>query len=156
MMQGIQIGQILIEQGVLTEAQVRHILQVQKVSNRPFGDLAERLFGIDPRAVEDAWVEQYIRVTGVVDLSEQEIDTDCLRVLNRRQAWQFHLLPMHRDEQSLSMATSAEDLVRSVNFATRTIQEPVHFLIAEREQLRTFLMRYYPVPQFLAAYAERL
>ena len=155
-MQGIQIGQILIEQGVLTEAQVRHILQVQKVSNRPFGDLAERLFGIDPRAVEDAWVEQYIRVTGVVDLSEQEIDTDCLRVLNRRQAWQCHLLPMHRDEQSLSMATSAEDLVRSVNFATRTIQEPVHFLIAEREQLRTFLMRYYPVPQFLAAYAERL
>jgi type II secretion system (T2SS) protein E len=156
MMQGIQIGQILIEQGVLTEAQVRHILQVQKVSNRPFGDLAERLFGIDPRAVEDAWVEQYIRVTGVVDLSEQEIDTDCLRVLNRRQAWQFHLLPMHRDEQSLSMATSAEDLVRSVNFATRTIQEPVHFLIAEREQLRTFLMRYYPVPQFIAQYAERM
>ena len=59
-MQGIQIGEILIEQGVLTEAQVRHILQVQKVSNRPFGDLAvSRLFGDpDPRAVEDAWVEQ--------------------------------------------------------------------------------------------------
>jgi hypothetical protein len=155
-MQGIQIGEILIEQGVLTETQVRHILQVQKVSNRPFGDLAERLFGVDPRAVEDAWVEQYLRVTGVVDLAEQEIDTDCLRVLNRRQAWQFHLLPMHRDEQSLSMATSAEDLVRSVNFATRTIQEPVHFLIAERSQLREFLMRYYPVPQFLAQYADKM
>ena len=155
-MQGIQIGEILIEQGVLTEPQVRHILQVQKVSNRPFGDLAERLFGVDPRAVEDAWVEQYLRVTGVIDLSEQEIDTECLRVLNRRQAWQFHLLPLHRDEQSLSMATSAEDLVRSVNFATRTIQEPVHFLIAERAQLRDFLMRYYPVPQFLAQYADRL
>jgi hypothetical protein len=156
MMQGIQIGEILIEQGVLTDAQVRHILQVQKVSNRPFGDLAERLFGIDPRAVEDAWVEQYIRVTGVVDLAEQEIDTDCLRLLNRRQAWQFHLLPLNREDNSLSMATSAEDLVRSVNFATRTIEEPVHFLIAERDQLRSFLMRYYPVPQFLAQYAERL
>lgn len=155
-MQGIQIGEILIEQGVLTETQVRHILQVQKVSNRPFGDLAERLFGVDPRAVEDAWVEQYLRVTGVVDLEEQEIDTDCLRVLNRRQAWQFHLLPMHRDEHSLSMATSAEDLVRSVNFATRTIQEPVHFLIAERSQLREFLMKYYPVPQFLAQYADKM
>lgn len=155
-MQGIQIGEILIEQGVLTDAQVRHILQVQKVSNRPFGDLAERLFGVDPRAVEDAWVEQYIRVTGVVDLTEQGIDTDCLRVLNRRQAWQFHLLPLHRDEQSLSMATSAEDLVRSVNFATRAIKEPVHFLIAERSQLREFLMRYYPVPQFLAQYAEKM
>ena len=54
------------------------------------------------------------------------------------------------------MATSAEDLVRSVNFATRTIQEPVHFLIAERSQLREFLMKYYPVPQFLAQYADKM
>ena len=52
-MPGIQIGQLLVEQGVLTEEQVRHILQVQKMSHRPFGDLAERLFGINPKAVED-------------------------------------------------------------------------------------------------------
>ena len=93
---GIQIGELLVEQGVLTEAQVRHILQVQKVSNRPFGDLAERLFGIDPKAVEDAWVEQYLRMAVTVDLDDQEIDTDCLRLLNRRQAWQFRLLPQPR------------------------------------------------------------
>jgi len=40
---GIQIGQLLVEQGVLTERQVKHVLQVQKMSHRPFGDLAERL-----------------------------------------------------------------------------------------------------------------
>jgi hypothetical protein len=153
---GIQIGELLVEQGVLTRDQVRHILQVQKVSHRPFGDLAERLFGIDPRAVEDAWVEQYVRTTGTVDLEEQRIDEDCLRLLNRRQAWQFHLLPLNRDEQALSLATSADELVRSVNFATRTIREPVYFLIARRQQLREFLMKHYPVPQFLAQYADRL
>jgi hypothetical protein len=153
---GIQIGELLVEQGVLTRDQVRHILTVQKVSHRPFGDLAERLFGIDPRAVEDAWVEQYVRTTGTVDLEEQQIDEDCLRLLNRRQAWQFHLLPLNRDEQALSLTTSADDLVRSVNFATRTIREPVHFLIAQRQQLREFLMKHYPVPQFLAQYADRL
>ena len=65
---GIQIGQLLIEQGVLTETQVQHILKVQKMSHRPFGDLAERLYGISPKAVEDAWVEQYLRTVGVVDL----------------------------------------------------------------------------------------
>src|SRR5690606_26278667 len=65
---GIQIGQVLIEQGVLSEKQVAHILKVQKVSPRPFGDLAERLYGISPQAVEDAWVEQYVRIAGVVDL----------------------------------------------------------------------------------------
>lgn len=155
-MAGIQIGELLVEQGVLTRRQVEHILKVQKMSHRPFGDLAERLFGIDPKAVEDAWVEQYLRVAGVVDLEEQRIETECLRMLNRRQAWQFHMLPLNRDRETLSMATTPENLIRSVNFATRSLEEPVHFLIAERQQLRAFLMKHYPVPQFIAQYADNL
>ena len=155
-MAGIQIGQLLVEQGALTQAQVDHILKVQRISQRPFGDLAERLFGINPRAVEDAWVQQYIRMVGVVDLGEIEIETECLRTLNRRQAWQFHLLPLNRPSEGLQMATSAENLVRSVNFATRAIDEPVHFLIAERAQLREFLMKHYPVPEYIAQYAAKM
>ena len=154
-MAGIQIGQLLVEQGVLTDRQVRHILQVQKMSHRPFGDLAERLYGVCPRAVEDAWVEQYLRLAGTVDLDALRIDEQCLRLLNRRQAWQFHLLPLGRRPE-LEMATTADSLVRSVNFAARTVDEPVHFLIAERQQLRAFLMKHYPVPEFLAQYAARL
>ncbi len=154
---GIQIGELLVEQGVLTREQVDHVLKVQKVSQRPFGDLAERLFGINPKAVEDAWVEQYIRIAGVVDLNDLEVDTECLRLLSRRQAWQFRLLPVQRDEdQNINLATTANELVRSVNFATRAFDEPVHFLIAERAQLREFLMKHYPVPEFIAQYAEKL
>jgi len=153
---GIQIGQLLIEQGVLSENQVQHILKVQRISHRPFGDLAERLYGIDPQAVEDAWVEQYLRIAGVVDLDDQEIDVDCLRRLSRRQAWQFHLLPLNREDQHLQLATCAEDLVRNVNFTARKLDEPVCLLIAERQQLREFLMKHYPVPQFLAQYSDTM
>ena len=152
-MAGIHIGQLLVEQGVLTPLQVEHILKVQKQSHRPFGDLAERLFGINPRAIEDAWVEQYLRIAGVVDLNDFEIEIDALRTLNRRQAWQFHLLPINRRDESMNLATSAEDLVRSVNFASRSIDEPVFFVIAERKQLREFLMKHYPVPSYIAQYA---
>jgi hypothetical protein len=151
---GIQIGQLLIEQGVLTPDQVQHILKIQKMSHRPFGDLAERLYGINPRAIEDAWVEQYVRVAGVVDLNQQKIDEQCLRQINRRQAWQFHLLPVNRTDDNLNMATSAQDLVRAVNFSCKKLDEPVYFMIAERMQLREFLMKHYPVPQYIAQYAE--
>jgi MSHA biogenesis protein MshE len=150
------MGQLLVEQGVLTSTQVQQILEAQKTSHRPFGDLAERLFGVDPHAIEDAWVEQYLRTTGVVNLDEVRIDTDCLRLLNRRQAWQFHALPTNRDGGDLGIATSPENLVRAVNFTSKKIDEPVYFLIAEREQLREFLMRHYPVPNFIAQYAESL
>ena len=153
---GIQIGQLLIEQGVLTEKQVAHILKVQKSSHRPFGDLAERLYGIDAGAIEDAWVQQYLRIAGTVDLDEQKVDEHCLRLINRRQAWQFHVLPMCREEQNLNLATTAEGLVRAVNFSTRQIDEPVHFQIAERKQLREFLMKHYPVPQFIAQFSDSM
>jgi hypothetical protein len=154
--QGIQIGQLLVEQGVLTESEVAHIVKVQKHCNRPFGDLAERLYGINPRAVEDAWVEQYIRIAGVIDLERVEADAKCLRLLNRRQAWQFHALPINREGSLLNIATSAEDLVRAVNFSTSSLGEPANFLIAERTQLREFLMKHYPVPGFIAYYAAQM
>ena len=153
---GIQIGQLLIEQGVLTSQQVEHILKVQKISHRPFGDLAERLFGISPQAVEDAWVQQYVRMVGTVDLDNIRFDEQCLRLLNRRQAWQFHMLPMHRSDDHLNIATDKESLVRAVNFSAKKLDEPVFFQLAEREQLRAFLMKHYPVPEHIAQYAETL
>ncbi|HEY7091497.1 MAG TPA: hypothetical protein VH518_25590 [Tepidisphaeraceae bacterium] len=155
-MQGIRIGQLLVEQGVLSDVQVQHILKVQKECGRPFGDLAERLYGISPKAVEDAWVEQYVRTAGVIDLDAVKVETDCLRLLNRRQAWQFHVLPANREHGELNVATSPQGLVRAVNFATRSLDEPVYFMLAERKQLREFLMKHYPVPEFLAQYSEQL
>lgn len=155
-MPGIQIGQLLIEQGVLSTTQVDHILRVQKVSHRPFGDLAERLFGISPQAVEDAWVQQYMRIAGTIDLDDQKFDEQCLRLLNRRQAWQFHMLPMNRAEENLNIATDKESLVRAVNFSAKKLDEPIYFQMAERKQLREFLMKHYPVPEFIAQYSDTL
>jgi hypothetical protein len=155
-LKGIPIGQLLIEQGVLSAEQVGHILAVQKASHRPFGDLAERLYGIDPQAVEDAWVEQYTRTVGVIDLNDVQFDADCLRLINRRQAWQFHLLPAYREGDQLHIATDAENLVRAVNFSSRRIDEAVYFLVAERQQLRDFLMKHYPVPDHIAQFAEKM
>ena len=155
-MKGIPIGQVLIEQGVLTAEQVAHILTVQKASHRPFGDLAERLYGVSPEAIEDAWVTQYVREAGVVDLETLDFDVACLRVINRRQAWQFHLLPVGRDAHALEIATDAENLIRAVNFSGRRLAEPVRFVVAERGQLREFLMKHYPVPEHMAQYAENM
>jgi MSHA biogenesis protein MshE len=153
---GIQIGELLVEQGILTPSQVEEILATQKKTHRPFGDLAERLFGVSPKAIEDAWVEQYVRIAGITDLEQKNFDTECLRLLNRRQAWQFHTLPVHRDGEFLNIATSPEKLVRAVNFAARTFDEPVMLMIAHRKQLQEFLMKHYPVPKHIARYAEAM
>ncbi|HEX8322380.1 MAG TPA: hypothetical protein VF595_00580 [Tepidisphaeraceae bacterium] len=153
-MTGLKLGEILVQQGILTNEQVDHVLHIQRAIGRPFGDLVERLYGIEPSVIQDAWVEQYADMVGRIDLPTIEVDAECRNLVTRRQAWQFHLVPLFRDSGYLHVATTQESLVRAVNFANRTLSEPVYFRLADRKQVNAFLMQHYPVPNFLAQFAE--
>lgn len=153
---GVKLGEILVEHGVLTPAQVRKVLSVKRRTGRPFGELAESLFGVAPGVVEEAWVTQYVQTVGITDLDKMRIDPACLGVINRRQAWQFHLLPISREGGELAVATDEPSLLRALLFTTRSLREPVFLLVATPLQLREHLMRYYPVPRELADLSDRL
>jgi hypothetical protein len=56
----------------------------------------------------------------------------------------------------MQAATDATSLIRAVNFSTRRLDDAVCFLIAEREQLREFLMKHYPIPEHMAAFADAM
>ncbi|MEM6553912.1 MAG: hypothetical protein AAF750_17485 [Planctomycetota bacterium] len=144
----IRIGEILIEQGVLSEQQVFEIVQAQKKQHLPFGVLAERMFDVTVESIENAWIEQYHRFTGTIDLSGQTIDERALRLINRRQAWQFEILPIGFEPGGeLLMAASRRRLARAVTFSTNRIDRVVYFRIAESDELQAFLNRYYPMPE---------
>ena len=160
MSQPIHIGQILVEQGVLSEQQVFEILQVQKRDHKPFGVLAERLFDVLPDSIEQAWIEQYHRFTGTIDLADQRFDDRALKLINRRQAWQFEVLPLHFDSGGeLLVAASRRRLARSVTFLVHKLEPVVYVRVAESSQLRQFLRQYYPMPEVsdeLIAHARHL
>ncbi|QDU32256.1 bacteriophage N4 adsorption protein B [Poriferisphaera corsica] len=144
----IRIGEILVEQGVLSEQQVFEIIQEQKRVKRPFGVLAETMFDVTVESIENAWVEQYHRTTGTLDLNKVEIDADALRMINRRQAWQFEMLPIRQEETGeVLIAASRRRLARAVTFATLKFDRVAFFRIAESEQLRDFLRKHYPMPE---------
>lgn len=144
----IRIGQIMIEQGVLNEQQVFEIVQMQRKCGLPFGVLAERLFEVTVESIEEAWVEQYCRFTGFIDLDAQEFDGDALRLINRRQAWQFEMLPVRIEETGeLLMAASRHRLARAVTFAANRLEREVYFRVAQSDQLRKFLRLHYPMPE---------
>lgn len=144
----IRIGQILVQQGVLNEQQVLEVLEAQKRNGLPFGVLAERMFEVTVESIEEAWVEQYTRVTGGIDLSQLEVDSEALKLINRRQAWQFEMLPVHFETTGeLLMAATRQRLARAVTFAAHRLEPVVYFRVAESEQLRDFLRKYYPMPE---------
>lgn len=152
----IRIGEILIEQGVLSEQQVFEILQAQRQQQLPFGVLAERLFDVTVESIENAWVEQYYRYTGSIDLEQQHVDAEALRLINRRQAWQFEIMPLHFESGGeLLMAASQHRLARAVTFAAARLAPVVYFRIAESDQLRQFLQTHYPMPEVSEAMFEK-
>lgn len=150
---GVRLGEILVNQGLLSREEVKQVLDTQKVQGRPFGVLAERLFGLDPRAVESAWVAQYAQLAGHVEPESFDIDARCIQLVNRRQAWQFHLAPVTHEEGELVVLTDEKHLARALRFAAATFKEPVFFRIVETQRLHEFLMQQYPVPEFLAQFA---
>ena len=147
--QCIRIGEILIEQGVLSEQQVFEILQAQRDSGTPFGVLAEHMFDVTVHSIEEAWIEQYQRFTGgMIDLEHQQVDQEALELINRRQAWQFEILPLRFEpDGELLMAASRNRLARAVTFVAAKLKPIVFFRVAESDHLRRFLKQHYPMPE---------
>lgn len=144
----IRIGELLIEQGVLSEQQVFEIVEAQRRTGEPFGVIAERLFDVTSESIENAWAEQYHRFTGDLDLSAERFDPRAMELITRRQAWQFELIPIRFDHGGeLLIAASQRRLPRAVTFVARQLEHVAYFRIADAEQLRTYLQRYYPMPE---------
>jgi hypothetical protein len=141
----LRLGDLLVRRGILTESQRDSVLESQKLTGRPFGELAERLFGIDQSSVESAWAEQYAMIARRVDPRGEPIDVEVLGLIDRRQAWQFRMLPMRLDADEVMICTTQEHLVRALKFAGWKIQAPCYFVLAEPLALGEALMKYFPM-----------
>ncbi len=141
----LPIGELLIRQGVITHEQCEQVLLRQKLTQRPFGEIAEELLGVSARAVEKAWAEQYATETRWLDAAREPIDPAVRDLINRRQAWQFRILPLGYDGSELMICTTQDGLVRAMNFVSRQLPVPCFFVLSEPESLGLALMRHYPM-----------
>ena len=141
----IRIGQVLVHQGILTNHQVDAILEAQGESARPFGLLAEELFDINPRDIENAWVHQYAEIAEHADLTTLAPTPEALAHIERRQAWQFAVLPLRLDANELVIATTTNTLARALRFISRCLTVPAYLVIAETDALGRALEQHYPM-----------
>lgn len=140
----VRLGDLLVRRGALTPAQRDEILAQQRGTGRPFGAIAEERFGICPRDVEQAWAEQYAADAPTVDPSSEQPDPSALQLLDRREAWQFRIVPLRFDGPELMLATSAENLPRALRFVGWRLNCACFFVVAEPDALQRALERHYP------------
>ncbi len=141
----LPIGTLLLNRGVITAQQLEQILERQRTTHRPFGEIAEEMVGVRAKDVERAWAEQYAQTTRWVDPTLEPVDPAVHDLVSRRQAWQFRVLPMGYDGSELMICTTQEGLVRAMNFAARQIPVTCYFVLTKLDQLAEALMRRYPM-----------
>ncbi len=151
----VRLGDLLVSSGTITEDQRDLVLEDQRRSGRPFGEIAERLFGVRPTAVEQAWADQFAMITTVVDPCTSDVDKDVLPLIDRRQAWQFRIVPLWHHDGDLVLCTSREHLVRALKFAGWRLGRSCHFVLAEPQSLSAALTKYYNIPGMEQADAGR-
>lgn len=142
----LRLGDLLVKRGVLTEPQRDQILEQQRQSGRPFGVLAEQMFGVGQRDVENAWAEQYAQLVGTMDPRARTPERYALSLIDRRQAWQFGVLPLGYEGDELVLCTTQENLARAMRFAGWRIGQPTRFLLARAEHLAESLAAHFPMP----------
>ena len=138
------LGEVLVEQGLLTEADISSILEEQKATGRPFGEIAEHLCNISTEAIEEAWAYQYAYNAPTIDPVSFIPRSDAKALVSARQAWQFRCLPMNLEGNTLVLATTPKYLHRALKFATRVLDRPAYFMMTTEARLAAALSEHYP------------
>lgn len=141
----IRLGDLLVTHGALTEDQRDAILAQQELIPRPFGVLAEEMFGVSPADVEHAWAVQYAAIAPMIDPMEHIIEPDLLDMVERRQAWQFGLIPMYTKDGVTMFATCTQFLARALRFVGWRFEGSCSFSICSYDDLIHGLKLHYPL-----------
>ncbi len=152
----VRLGDILVERGVMTGEQRESVLEHQRVSGRPFGLLAEEMFGVCPRDVEGAWASQYASRAEWVEPEGLRPGPEALETMDARQAWQFGIVPVGVDEEGLVLVTTEDRLARALRFAGWRIGMPSRFVMCDEDQLFEMISRHYPMAGLSAASFKEL
>lgn len=138
------IGHLLMKQGVLSLEQCTQILQEQEESGRPFGALAEELFGVSSAAVEKAWADQYASMAQWIDPEAVRPDPAMLGMVSPEQAWHFQVIPMSMRGDQLTICTTHDGLVRAVDFVNVQFGRVCYFVLSTPDHMARSLSRHYP------------
>ncbi len=140
-----RLGNLLVDQSIITPQQRDQILWVQREHPRPFGVIAEELFGVKPADVERAWAEQLIAYPQRIDPAIIMPAREALGLIDRRQAWQFGILPLDQRGPDLRLCTCPAMLVKAVRFAGWRLAGGCLFELADPDRLAIALQEHYPM-----------
>lgn len=150
-----RLGDLLVEEGIITEEQVEQALAAQKTTGRKLGAaLIELGFLTDHQML--TFLSQQLNVP-LIDLSRANVDIDAVQLLSEVHARRLRAMVIGRNGDTLRIAMSdPADLFAQEALLSQLPNYNVEFVITPEKQLVEGFDRYYRRTKEIASFAEQL
>ncbi|MGF1909084.1 Flp pilus assembly complex ATPase component TadA [Vibrio kasasachensis] len=150
-----RLGDLLVEEGIITEQQVEQALAAQKATGRKLGATLIDLGFLSEKQML-TFLSQQLDVP-LIDLSRLNIDVEAVQLLPEVHARRLRALVIGRNHDSLRIAMSdPADLFAQESLLSQLPQYAIEFVIAPEKQLVDGFDRYYRRTKEIASFAEQL
>ncbi len=150
-----RLGDLLVEEGIVTDEQLGQALSAQKNTGRKLGDtLIELGFLTEQQML--TFLSQQLALP-LIDLSRATVDIDAVQLLSEVHARRLRALVIGRTGETVRVAMSdPADLFAQESLLNQLPQFSFEFVIASEKQLVDGFDRYYRRTKEIASFAEQL
>jgi type IV pilus assembly protein PilB len=143
-----RIGDILIEQGLITSQQLKDALEMQKNGNKKrLGEIFVEIGAINREELYG--ILQYIYETEYVDLSNYVIDPEVISLISEKAALRFKLIPISKNDDELIIAMANPLDVYAIDFVrAHTKIKKIKSLLASEEDVLNAITNYYELGEY--------
>ncbi|MEX0335044.1 GspE/PulE family protein [Vibrio tubiashii] len=150
-----RLGDLLVEEGIITEQQVEQALSAQKSTGRKLGAALIELGALTEHQML-SFLSQQLDIP-LIDLSRADVDVEAVQLLPEVHARRLRALVIGRHMDTLRVAMSdPADLFAQEALLGQLAQYGIEFVIAPENQLVEGFDRYYRRTKEIASFAEQL
>lgn len=143
-----RIGDILIEQGLISPQQLKEALEMQKNGNKKLlGEIFVEIGAIDKEELYG--ILQYIYESEYIDLSNYVIDPEVISLISEKAALRFKLIPISKNDDELIIAMANPLDVYAIDFVRdHTKIKKIKSLLASEEDVLNAITNYYELGEY--------
>lgn len=143
-----RIGNILIEQGLITPQQLEEVLKMQSAGNKKrIGEILVELGTISREELFE--VLQYIYETEYIDLSTYVIDPEVISLIPEKIALQYRLIPLSINDNELVVAMANPLDVYAIDFVRgHTKIKKIKTMLAAEDDILSAINSYYELGEY--------
>jgi type IV pilus assembly protein PilB len=143
-----RIGDILIEQGLITPQQLEEVLKMQSAGNKKrIGEILVELGTISREELFE--VLQYIYETEYIDLSNYVIDPEVISLIPEKVALRYKLIPLSINDNELVVAMANPLDVYAIDFVRgHTKIKKIKTMLAAEDDILSAINSYYELGEY--------